>query len=110
MKLQVQFLSKLLERDSPLRKLCLKKTHLPLASWEEASKQIPAWEFNFDQLRQFSADIAAHIVNGQIGNDNYLRDFFKSFFEKGKEEEIEYQKALLAHLKPEVLDFLDGLG
>ena len=99
---QVQFVSKVLDSRSPNHERCLEKVQLKGTVWEEASKQNPSRNFNTG-IYAYSPKVVAHIVNGQIGNKKFLREFFNHFF--GDMNKSHEQKTCMLHLKPEVFNF-----
>ena len=78
----------------------LEKANLAPAIWEEASKLNPAREYHY---YTDSPEAHAAIVNGQIGNSEFLKKFFEDVY--SADNESHGLRACTAYLKPEVLIF-----
>ena len=105
---QVEFVSKVLDDDSFVDHECLKKATLQPAVWEEASRTNPSRTFDSGYERHYPTDVVAQIVNGQIGNPEFLRKFFMLLFVyplKQDDATLKKQKEYLTHLKPAVFEY-----
>lgn len=107
---QAQFVAKAID-SSIKHKHCLENVYLPRTVWEEASKLNPMREYS-ETCLDFTADVVASIVNGQIGNKVFLKTFFERYFAKPltQDPEAESQKLIsrgvcLSFLNPAALEF-----
>ena len=102
-KIQIEFVNNHFQNYAYEHQRILEKTQLQLSVWEEASKLNPSMEYSSSRIMSFTTEVTAHIINGQIGNHQFLCDFFRDLFEDKKK--LDQQKAFLEHLKAEVFAF-----
>ena len=100
---QVQYVNEALDaKQQDGRHEALEKANLAPAIWEEASKLNPAREYHA-YVCPASPETLAAIVNGQIGNSEFLKIFFEDVYHAG--EKADKRRACTAYLKPEVFIF-----
>lgn len=107
-KIQVEFVSRNLHPYTFENGQVLDKVQVPLTVWIEASRQNPVLKLNTVWRFDTKPMVAANMVNGQIGNPGFLREFFEELFNDLFKLDLPMSvkhKLYLAHLTPGVFVF-----
>lgn len=103
---QIQFVNKVFDAVSDALHEFIEKTQLAPDVYAQASKLNAKRDFRMVHNDYSSPEIWAAIVNGQIGNDEFLREFFDGVFPI-YDERNESRVACFAYLEPEAFVFAE---